>query len=315
MHIHNQVVRLFKPASLQLFAVLLVGTFFQTTLPAQEPGLTNTASIELSPSIVGGKPALVGSYQLTCSIQDDQTKYGFGEMKLFYSITVGNLDGKGDVEVQGLSGLYADGGLSNSARSGSLEVTGPLGGSRVRARLSGAFCHHDQLNSELITVWSQDIVIPPQISVVSAFDRDNRNAPPYVSMMKPIQITDVPNVPAGKRLVIVLDINAHPQGTEAVVLHYEGAGVLFEQVLYDVAKEYNPMTEVVTPTDVGDTFKVWAEIRPTQTKSNFLQFHVVADPDEPKAVSEPDKPNAVGDPDKPKTKKTKPRKLRIGAQK
>lgn len=306
MHIPSQIVRLFKPAALQLFTALLVGTLFLNTLHAQVEGLRATASIKLAPSLVDGKPALVGNYQLTCNIQDERTKYGFGEMKLFYSITVGNLFGNGDVEVRGLSGLYADGGLGNSVPEGPLEVTGPLGGSRVRAKLSGAFCHHDQLNSELLTVWSSDIVIPPQISVISAFNRDNPNAPPYVSMMKPIKITDVPDVPAGKKLVLFLDINAHPQGTEAVVLHYEGAGVLFEQVLYDVAKEYNPMTEIVTPTEVGGTLKVWAEIRPTETKSNFLQFHVVSDPDKPKVV---------GDPVKPKAKKAKPRKSRIGAAK
>ena len=283
MHLPSQVVCLFKPAALQLFAVLLVSTLFQTTLHAQVEGLRATASIELAPSFVGGKPALVGKYQLTCNIQDDRTKYGFGEMKLFYSITLG--DPKGDADVRGLSGLYADGGLGNSVREGPLEVTGPLGGSRVRGRLSGAYCHHDQLNSELLTVWTADIVIPPQISVIAAFDPDHPNDPQSVSFPG-IPITKVPDVPVGKKLVIMLDINAHPRGTESVVLFYRNAGVNFTQVLYDVAKDYDPMKEVVIPTVVGDVnLKVWAEFRPTQTRSNVLEFHVVGDPDKPKVVS------------------------------
>ncbi len=303
MHIPDQVVRLFKPAALQLFAVLLVSTLFQSALHAQVEGLRATASIKLAPSFVDGKPALVGNYQLTCNIQDDRTKYGFGEMKLFYSVTVGD----GDVDVRGLSGLYSDGGLGNSVREGPLEVTGPLGGARVRAKLSGAYCHHDQLNSELLTVWSADVVIPPQISVVSAFDPDNPDAAPYVSMMKPIPITEVPDVPVGKKLVIWLNINAHPQGTESVVLHYENAGVSYTHALHNVEKDYNPLKQVVTPTIVGDAnLKVWAVFEPTATRSNVLQFHVVDDPDKPKAVSDPGKPKIVGDPVKPKTKKAKP---------
>lgn len=311
MHIPSQVVRLFKPAALQLFAVLLVSTLFQSTLHAQVEGLRGTASIELSPTLVGGKPALVGNYQLTCSIQDDRTTYALPQMQLFYSITLG--DPNGDVLVRDLSGLLSDmGGIS--VREGPLEVTGPLGGSRVRGKISNASCHHDQLNSEWLTVWTPDIVIPPQISVIDIFYPDHLNDPRRV-LWPGIPITEVPDVPAGKKLVIVLDINAHPHGTESVVLHYENAGVSYTHVLYDVEKDYDPTKQVVTPTEVGGTLKVWAEFRPTQTRSNVLQFHVVADPDKPKVVSDPDKPKVVGDPDKPKAKKAKPRKSRIGAAK
>ena len=66
------------------------------------------------------------------------------------------------------------------------------------------------------------------------------------------------------------------------------------------------MKEIITPTEAGGTLKVWAEFRPTQTRSNVLQFHVVGDSDKPKVIS---------DPDKPKAKKAKPGKSRIGAAK
>lgn len=312
MHISSQVVRLFKLAVLQLFAVLLVSTLFPSTLHAQSKGLSVSANIHLIPTLVDGKPALVGSYQLGCSIQDGKTTYGFGDLKLFYSITITD----GDVEVPGLSGLKIGSMGGDSMRTGPLEVTGPLGGSRVRAKLSGAFCHHEQLNSELITVWSTDIIIPPQISVIAALNPDRPNDPPYVDMSKPIPITDVPDVPVGKKLVLFLDINAHPQLTEHVVLRYANAGVDYTQVvLYNIEKDYEPMKEWVIPTFVDENILVWAEFRPTQTRSNDLHFHVVADPDKPNVVSDPDKPKVVSDPDKPKAKKVLPKNPRTRAPK
>jgi hypothetical protein len=194
-------------------------------------------------------------------------------MTVLYSLTIGD----GDVEVKGLSGLYANGG-STDVPAGSLEVTGPLGGSRVRAKLSGVYCHHDQLNSELITVWSDYVVIPPQIRVVAAFNPERPNDKPLVPLGQPTPITTVLNVPAGQKLAIYLDINAHPVRTESVILHYENAGVRLTSVLYDVVKDYNPLQQVVTPTVVNDNLKVWAEFWPTETMSNVLQFHVVAPP-------------------------------------
>ncbi len=278
MHIFGRAVRLLKLAAFQLFAVLLLSALFQITLHAQVEGLRVTAGLNLTPSIVDGRPALTGNYQLTCNIQDEKTTYGFGEMKLFYAITEGDPDG--DVEVRGLSGLLVGSMGGGTVREGPLEVTGPLGGSRVRARLSGAFCHHEQLNSELVTVWTESILIPPQISVIAAFDPEHPNNAPYVSMMSPIKITDVPDVPMGKKLVVMLDINAHPQKTESIVLRFQKAGVSYTQEIHDIQKEYNPMKTVVIPTLDGEV-NVWVEFRPNEVKSNVLQFHAVPAPKSP----------------------------------
>lgn len=137
-----------------------------------------------------------------------------------------------------------------------------------------------------MTVTSDDILLPPVLSVISAFNPARPNDPPSVAL--PIPRDVVPNVPVGQPLVIGLDINAHPYDTEDLELHYEGAGAQFGQVLHNVQKEYQPSLEQILPTTVDKDISVWAVMQPYGVRSNTLKFHVVADPNAADAGSELD---------------------------
>ena len=118
--------------------------------------------------------------------------------------------------------------------------------------------------------------VPPALSVSYAYNPERLDDPP--SVPTPITSDVVPDVPVGQPLVMQLDINAHPQDTESLELHYEGAGAQYTQVLHDVQKEYQPSLEKIVPVTVDKNIAVWAVIQPYGVKSNILEFHVVADP-------------------------------------
>ena len=250
---------------------------------AQANDLSVSPSITLSASKdAAGVPFLTGSWQIGCSIDDAQTTYGWGGIQLIYSATVGAAT---EVEVPNPTGVLG-GEAGSTTNSGALEVHAALGGSRITPRFVGVFCHHDQQNSPLVTVNGPDFLVPPVLSVVFAYNPARLNDPPSVS--GPIAADVVPDVPVGQPLVMSLNVNAHPQDTEDLELHYEGAGTQFGQVLHDVQKEYDPSKEQITPTTVDRDISVWAVMQPYGVRSNTLKFHVVADPKAPDAGSDVD---------------------------
>jgi hypothetical protein len=239
---------------------------------ARATDLTVSPSISLSPLLTANAPALQGSWQVVCSTTDAETTYGWAGVFVFYSVTVGTAAERQIPTASGLLGTEA----GATSASGDLLVRSAVGGSALRARFGGVFCHHGQQNSEFIDVWTQDFVVPPRLSVLFAFNPSRPNDAPSVA--SPIGIDVIPDVPLGQPLVIDLDIDAHPQGTENLELHYDGAGVHFVQVLHDVSKDYQPLLEKVTPTTLGANVSVYAIFQPYGAKSNTLKFHVVADP-------------------------------------
>jgi hypothetical protein len=239
---------------------------------ARATDLTASPSLSLSPAMTASGPALKGSWQVVCSTTDAQTTYGWAGLSAYYSVTVGTAN---EVQIPNGGGLLGTESGSTTS-SGDLLVTGGLGGSMVRVKFGGVFCHHDQQNSEFVDVWTQDLVVPPNLTVLSAYNPDRPNDPPSVGT--PIAADVVPDVPQGQPLVMLLNLDAHPKGAESLELHYEGAGVQFVQVLHDVQKEYQPALEKVTPTTLGANLSVYAIFQPYASKSNILKFHVVADP-------------------------------------
>ena len=239
---------------------------------ARATDLGVSPNISLSPTMQASTPALQGNWMIQCTIQDSDTTYGWAGIDLYYSVTVGS---ENELKIPNLIGaLGTESGSTTS--SGTLLMQGDVGGSRLRPKFGGVFCHHDQQNSPLVDVWGEDLIVPPQISVTYAYNPDRTNDTP--SVISPVAIDVVPNVPVGQPLVMVLDINAHPQGTETIELHYAGAGVQFTQVLHNITTDYQPPLEKVTPTAVGSNFSVWAVFQPYGSQSNTLQFHVVRTP-------------------------------------
>ena len=233
--------------------------------------LTVSPSITLSAAPGQAMPSLTGTWQVGCSVNDAETTYGWAGIQVFYSATVGDTDVQADIS-GGALGTEA----GSTTSSGPLDITGNFGGALLRAKFPGVFCHHGQENSPLVDVWSEDILVQPRLSVVYAYNPERPNDPP--SVVSPIPADQVPDVPAGQPLVMLLDINAHMQTNESLVLHYEGAGAQFVQVLHDVKTDYDPSKEQITPVVIGNDVAVWAIFQPYGAKSNILKFHVVADP-------------------------------------
>jgi hypothetical protein len=251
---------------------LALGMLGATAGTARATDLSVNPSVSLVPTMATTEPALQGTWQIACSIADTQTTYGWAGVSVYYSVTVGTAN---QVQIPNATGLLGTEAGSTTA-TGDLLVQGTLGGSALRPKFGGVFCHHGQQNSPLVDVWGQDVVVPPSLKVDYAYNPSRPNDPPSVAA--PISADVVPDVPVGQPLAIHLDINAHPQGTESVELHYEGSGVHFTQVLHNITTDYQFELEKVTPLALGANLSVYAIFQPYNSKSNILQFHTVADP-------------------------------------
>ena len=248
-------------STLAALAVLGTASAAQAQLTVT-PQLAFT-SVDGGSGLNPGEAKLVGSWDLECSVEDADTTYGFGELKVVFTGTVG-----GDEVTPSISegDLTSWGGTVH--QDPAMVIRGDFAGSKVTPRFSGAFCHHDTQNSALVDFDGPAVLVAPLISTLIVFDADDLNT----SYCVPPACDSGPvNVPVGRRLVPSLAIYAHPYGSESLKLHMEGAGV---SVIKDLAnpEAYVAMDNIVSPSSEGD-LKVWVELVPYGAISNALVLH------------------------------------------
>ena len=244
-------------------------------------GVTATVDLHPGPPTTDGshEATLIGSYQVTCSIDDAETTYGWGEIALLASVTVGTEKG---VSLNGqVSGNLT--GAQTKLRSGELKIVGTIAGARITPIFKGVYCHHGQENSELIDVPGTPVVIPPIMDVLTAYSVTKAYQPSTPgSEYCPLAMCDEGAKGHLGPMAIWLAPKFNAFGTESAVIHIENAGVSYTEVRYGNSPDpmYKCGPLVLVPTYPGE-LKVWVESRPTQIKSNIVVINIEDDGREP----------------------------------